>query len=162
MYAAIGALKFGRIGFSQPQRTEGHANMLSSGVFRFYHLSVMMLVGCTAVFKEGFETATFGNTFNAATAFSYPSFWATVSPLKASCVNTLVSSGGKAWRCNGRELQSGVLCKSPACGRPPNFPNDDFYLPIDFQAPSTFQTHGLGPRGSPSELEMTHIAVRGS
>ena len=68
--------------------------------------------------------------------FSYPSFWALVSPLNASCVNAPEEEGGEARECGEGELDTGVSCESggEACWRPADFLAEQFYLPIDLQA----------------------------
>ena len=50
--------------------------------------------------------------FDGETVFSFPSFWALVSPLNASCVNASEEEGGEARECGEGELDTGVSCES--------------------------------------------------
>lgn len=78
--------------------------------------------------------------------FSYPSFWSLINPLNSSCVNAPDGLDGEARQCMEGEIDSGVSCESggAACGRPADFPDQQFYVPIDLQVRSLL-TVATGP-----------------
>lgn len=90
------------------------------------------------VFCAGFVTGFLGaeETFPPEAVFSYPSVWELINPLSASCVNAPQEGSEEVQECMEGELDTGVSCESggAACGRPADFPDPQFYLPIDLQA----------------------------
>jgi pimeloyl-ACP methyl ester carboxylesterase len=105
------------------------------GLFSFYG-GLILSKDLFAVFTTGFPGDTSADpVFDGETFFSYPSMWALVNPLNASCVNVPEMDDGEVQQCMAGEIDSGISCESAgaACGRPKDFRDAQFYLPIDLQ-----------------------------
>jgi hypothetical protein len=126
------------------------------------------MFGCCAVLQNGLPLPV-DVPCNAEALFTMPVYWSFMQPLEDTCVN-LPLGKRKPRQCKQGELQSGVQCKSTACGRPSDWPEDKpFYIPIDLLSPVTYDRYIAAVRaarelaGKPTKLtaaEKTHIRVR--
>lgn len=92
-----------------------------------YHLTIYMI----AVMAAGLP---WDSRIDASALFTYPSIWALLNPLSASCVNAPEDTDGEPQECSSGELDTGVVCEAAACGLPAEWPEGQpYYLPVDLQ-----------------------------
>jgi hypothetical protein len=100
--------------------------------------------------------------------FTMPPFWAFIGGLRGLCVH-MPPGACRPRQCSKGDVNAGVQCQSPACGRPADWPEGSpFYIAIDLLDTATWDRYILGNRAArqlagkptePSAAERRHIKV---